>query len=221
MTVSSAGAAEVLGNGDREQQVPGTPPRGETPAAGRGGVPREERRAVSLSGWLIRDDGVTAPFHLHDLSYAGCRITTETRLDAGERIKLAVHQRGLVEAEVRWRRSGSAGLCFCDLDPAESSRWPRRTRRTPVHGTVRLKRWGRARYELPIFDVSVAGCKVEFADRPLVDEFVLVKLAGMEPLEAKVCWMDGCIGGLRFSKKLHPAVLALHLASYGRGAGGR
>ncbi len=188
-------------------------------APSRQAVPREERRAVDFSGWLIRGDGSTSPFQLRDLTYAGCKIATEAPLGTGELIKLAVKERGLVEAEVRWRRSGSAGLRFCDLDPAAASRWPRRIKRVPVGGTVRVKRPGRTRYELDILDLSTAGCKVEFADRPAVGEFVVVKLEGMEPLEAKVCWINGRYMGLRFSKTLHPAVLGLHLPSYLRKAG--
>lgn len=185
-------------------------------APGRAVVAREERRAVVFPGWLIRGDGSTAPFELRDLTYAGCNILTEAPLGPGEQVRLAVKNRGLVEAEVRWRRNGSVGLSFCDVDPADTSRWPRRTKRVPVRGTVRVKRSGRARYQVMIFDLSSDGCKVEFADRPMIDESVVVRLEGIEPLEASVRWMSGCVGGLRFSKKLHPAVLSLYLASYGQ-----
>lgn len=175
-------------------------------------VDREERRPVHLPGWLTRQDQSTWDFRLSDLSYSGCKILCEAPLGRGEPVRLAVLNRGLVEAEARWRRNGFVGLRFTDL--GEPSNWPRRIHRTPIHGTVRLKRSGRRRHDLRIFDLSTNGCKVEFLDRPAIDELVWIKLDGMETLEARVRWIEGFVGGLRFSKVLHPAVLGLHLATY-------
>lgn len=176
-------------------------------------VEREERRSVTLSGWLVRQDESTWDFQLLDLSCSGCKILCEAPLGRGEPVRIAVLNRGVVDAEVRWRRSGFAGLRFSDVRDPES-KWPRRTKRTPIRGTVRLKRSGRRRHDLRIFDLSTEGCRVEFLDRPAIDEIVWVKLDGIETLEARVRWTEGFVGGLRFSKTLHPAVLGLHLASY-------
>jgi hypothetical protein len=41
------------------------------------------------------------------------------------------------------------------------------------------------------------------------------RIEGLEAIEAEVCWLDGHIGGLKFLKQLHPAVLSFLLAKLG------
>lgn len=167
---------------------------------------REERRAVILAGWLIRNDGSTCNLHVVDLSYCGCKIQCDAPLQLGELVRISVPQRGLVEAEVRWRSQGEAGLAFSDTAPTKTY-WPRRVNRTRVSIEIKLRRYGKTAYKVHLFDLSTDGCKVEFVDKPQVDERVWVKVPGIEAVEAEVCWLDGYVGGLRFSKRYHPAVL--------------
>jgi hypothetical protein len=40
---------------------------------------------------------------------------------------------------------------------------------------------------------------------------MLLKLAGLEVLDAETCWVEGYVAGLRFEKPIHPAVFDLLL----------
>lgn len=172
---------------------------------------REERRAVVLPGWLIREDDSTLDITVADLSYGGCKVICDAPLRRGEYVRLSVPRRGLVKAEVRWNRGNQAGLIFKDFERPQPH-WPRRAERVQVSATIQLRRYGKLKYEVRVFDISTHGCKTEFVDLPAADERVCVKIAGIEPIEAEVSWLNGHTGGLKFLKPLHSAVLALLLA---------
>jgi hypothetical protein len=71
---------------------------------------------------------------------------------------------------------------------------------------VSLKRSGYGRSTVRIHDLSPHGCKVDFIDRPRLDEKVSVKIKGLEVLSAMVCWVELSTVGLEFDKPIHPAV---------------
>lgn len=102
--------------------------------------------------------------------------------------------------------------------------WPSRTRnrdgprplsvqrigdRTQVSAEVSLRRSGHHNFRVKIFDASPRGCKVEYIDRPELDEKMFVKFDGLEPLGAFVCWVGEREIGLEFDRPIHPAVFAL------------
>jgi len=93
-------------------------------------------------------------------------------------------------------------------EPAKG-RQPRRTKRVPVAASVTLRRHGRQNFRVQVFDASSHGCKVEFVERPEMQECVWVRFEGLEPLEASVRWLEGQCAGLQFSKPIHPAVFDL------------
>ena len=74
-----------------------------------------------------------------------------------------------------------------------------------------LRRSGQTNYRANVHDVSQEGCKVEFVERPMLDEIVWVKFEGLEALEAMVCWVEGFAAGLEFQRPVHPAVFNLLL----------
>ena len=43
-----------------------------------------------------------------------------------------------------------------------------------------------------------------------------VKLPGLETMEARVCWVDNFVAGLKFARPMHPAVFDLLLQRMGR-----
>ena len=177
-----------------------------------GPVSRESRRNVDLAGRLVREDGAICEFRLVDLSYSGCKVVCEAPLRRGEKLRLFIMSRGLIEAEVRWRSADRAGLSFPDVAAPSPPHWPRRAERVPLTATVKVRRTSRIRYDLRVFDFSTHGCQLEFVDLPKLEEHVWIKLDGLELLEAEVCWLDGFRGGVRFLKTLHPAVLSLFLS---------
>ena len=76
---------------------------------------------------------------------------------------------------------------------------------------VVLKRTGNPKFRVKIHDVSTHGCRVEFIDRPRLDEKVWLKFDGLEALSANVCWVEGPDAGVEFERPIHPAVFDLLL----------
>ena len=88
----------------------------------------------------------------------------------------------------------------------EPIRCARKSERIVLNARVQLRRSCWASYRVKVFDVSQHGCKLEFVERPKLDEHIWVKFEGLEPLEAYVCWIDGFAVGVEFKKTIHPAV---------------
>jgi hypothetical protein len=174
-------------------------------------IERRERRPVNLRGLAIRGDGSTAEIYLLDLSYEGCGIETPVELEAGEAVKLSVLRRGAIDAHVRWYKDGRAGLVFDPQEPSRIAQQPRRSDRIALSADVSLRRLGQNSYRVKVTDLSPEGCKVDLVERPRVGEHMLLKLAGLEVLDAETCWVEGYVAGLRFEKPIHPAVFDLLL----------
>lgn len=85
----------------------------------------------------------------------------------------------------------------------------RRSARVPLDAEVQLRRSGRHHYVVTAYDVSREGCKLEFVERPRLDETVWVKFEGLDAIEAGVCWVDGHFVGVEFSRPVYPAVFDL------------
>ena len=175
-------------------------------------IRRRDRRPVALSGYVVREGGATGGVRLLDLSYEGCGVETEGALAAGERVQLSIlGRRGLIAAEVRWCAEGRAGLVFEGQEPAEKPRVERQAQRTPISAEVTLRRIGGVNYRVDVSDLSPHGCRIGLVERPSLGEQVLVRIEGLEVLEAEVCWLSGHVAGLRFARPLHPAVFDLLL----------
>ncbi len=87
------------------------------------------------------------------------------------------------------------------LQPTE-----RRSERVALDAIVSLRRPGQLNYRVRIFDVSLHGCRVEFVERPRLEERLWVKFDGLQLLEAEVCWIEGFAAGVNFVQPIHPAV---------------
>ena len=83
---------------------------------------------------------------------------------------------------------------------------PRKSARVSVAAMVKLRRRGHHNFTVKLYDLSREGCKVEFMERPQLDETVWVKVEGLELLQATVCWIEGLCAGVEFERALHPAV---------------
>lgn len=189
----------------------GAEPNPATVRAGEHPVERRERRPVRLHALVMRSDRSTVDVSLLDLSYEGCGIETPIEFSAGETIKLSVLRRGGLDAHVRWYKDGRAGLVFAPEKVAERKHFPRQSERTALSADVSLRRVGQNSYRVRVSDLSPDGCKVDLVERPRLEERLLIKLDGLEVLEAQVCWVEGYMAGLRFEKTIHPAVFDLLL----------
>jgi hypothetical protein len=88
---------------------------------------------------------------------------------------------------------------------------PRRSARVAVSAMVKLRRRGHHNFTVKVFDLSRDGCKLEFMERPQLDETVWVKFEDLELLQATVCWVKGRCVGVEFAKSIHPAVFDMLL----------
>lgn len=178
---------------------------------------RPERRPVELSGYGLLLDGTSIAVTLVDLSYEGCRIRTETVLNPGDRLKLSVFHRGLIDTEVRWFEDGHAGLTFGHYEVPTAQQWPRRSKRVEVTANVTVRRPGQPNFQVRAFDISPEGCKIEFIERPREGDKIWVKFDGLETLEAEVCWVEDFVMGANFAKPMHPAVFDMMVDRFNQG----
>jgi hypothetical protein len=173
--------------------------------------PREGRRLVELSAYLIREDQSIVDVKVMDLSYDGCSVRTLFPLACGEKVNLSVLGRGAVKAVVRWYDSRKAGLFF-PPEPRVRKHSPRKAERISVEAEISLRRSGRIAYRVDLFDLTRFGCSCEFIERPAIGERLWVRFDRLESLEAVTCWVEESRVGLKFENSVHPAVFDMLLS---------
>ena len=89
----------------------------------------------------------------------------------------------------------------------------RQEERVPIEGSAELREpFGRTA-EARILDISAGRCKIETRERPMeTNATMLVRLPGLEGLAATIRWFKDGKLGMRFERRLHPAVVD-HLAA--------
>ncbi|HEV2595862.1 MAG TPA: PilZ domain-containing protein [Sphingomicrobium sp.] len=174
-----------------------------------------DRRLVSMDGFILRAGGVSRAIEVIDLNYGGCGIRSPVELEVGESVRISVLGRGSICAEVRWYHDGKAGLVFEPVSEKVRKQIERRATRTQVTGEIRLRAAGRSNYRVQVLDLSTDGCKVEMIERLSVGDQMLVKFEGLEMIGATVVWVENHLGGLRFERPFHPAVLDMLRARLG------
>jgi hypothetical protein len=173
---------------------------------------REPRRSVELTGFCLLGDGTSFGIRVLDLSHDGCRVEAPVALLPGVALQLSVLGLGdALDAIVRWYNDGKAGLQFAPKACAKTPEEHRQRERLELSAALSLRRQGRPQYQARLFDLTVAGCRVEFVERPRTDELLWVKFEGLNAIEAKVRWVDGFYGGLEFVQPIHAAVFDLLL----------
>ena len=163
-----------------------------------------------MVGYIVPKSGPRHMVELFDLNYGGCGIRTPVPLLPGDRVKLTVHERGTIPAEVRWCKDGRAGL---DFSPSEERREPvaRKQSRVPLKAEAIVRGRGKPSYRVAVHDLSTTGCQVEFVERPREGDILWIKLFGLDALDATVCWVERSTAGLAFASQIHPAVFELLL----------
>ena len=169
---------------------------------------RGERRTVELAGYVIRATKKIVDIKVVNLSYDGCAVHTTVPLSPGELVKLSVLGRSSTNAIVRWYYGRRAGLQF-ETERKSRVHWPRRAQRIDVQTHALLRRSSRNAFSVRVFDMTPSGCRCEFVDRPGVYERVWIKLEGLAPIEARVCWVEQSMAGLAYKNPLHPAVFEM------------
>lgn len=85
----------------------------------------------------------------------------------------------------------------------------RRSARVSLRAEVHLRRSAESHFKVNTYNVSRHGCKLEFVERPRLDDTVWVKFEGLEALPCHVCWVKGYVAGVEFLRVIHPAVFDL------------
>ena len=75
-------------------------------------IGRKDRQPVQIDAVLYRGDGSNAPVKLTNFTEEGCRIESDSDLQIGERLAIALPRMGPIKAQVRWSLPGSAGARF-------------------------------------------------------------------------------------------------------------
>lgn len=91
----------------------------------------------------------------------------------------------------------------------------RKSARVPISAMVKLRRRGHHNFSVKVYDLSPHGCKLEFMERPQLDETVWVKFEGLELLQATVCWVEDLCVGVEFERPIHSSVFELLVSRLG------
>lgn len=172
-------------------------------------TPRAERRPVRINGVARLSNYSVVPITVVNLSYDGCRIETQAQLLPGDRIQITL-KGSVANAKVCWVTDGFAGLSFTSQSPFETKTTfendARATKRLETKISATMQRHGQVKYAVSVSDMSPSGCKVEFVDRPEIDERVHMRFQGLEAIEGIVRWIADHHAGVYFEKQIHPAV---------------
>lgn len=82
----------------------------------------------------------------------------------------------------------------------------RKALRIALDAEVALRRSGQHNYHVRVHDASPYGCRIEFVERPGLDERVWVKFQGLQAIEGIVCWVEDFVASVEFVNPIHPAV---------------
>ena len=95
-------------------------------------------------------------------------------------------------------------------DPAKAPDGPlddaRKAPRVELDAEVLVRRTSGNNYRVRVFDLSPHGCKVEFIERPTLDERIFIKIEGLDGIEGVVRWTEGFVVGVDFARPMHAAV---------------
>lgn len=101
-------------------------------------------------------------------------------------------------------------------DEDRGKRPQRQHERTALHAEVQLRRNSHSTFRVAVIDASAEGCRLEFVEKPRVDDRVWVRFDGLEAIEGTVCWVDGHTAGVQYTRPMHPAVFDNLLARLGQ-----
>lgn len=83
---------------------------------------RQDRKPASTTGIAYRPDGSWMRVHMTNLSYDGCHLLTEDRLDIGETLELVMPRMRHLSVQVRWVTENEAGVRFIQGGSAADDR---------------------------------------------------------------------------------------------------
>ena len=85
-------------------------------------LPRVRRQPARLTARALMPDGTKYTVVVTDLSYEGCKISSNRPFSKGQTVTLSVPGRGEIVAHIRWIKDGWAGAKFVTGDCAKDAR---------------------------------------------------------------------------------------------------
>ena len=99
-------------------------------------------------------------------------------------------------------------------------RVPRSNGRCNINAEANLRRSGRMTYRVCVHDLSPLGCKLEYVDRPELNETVWLKFDAIDAFEARVCWVEGRLAGVEFHREIYQPIYEHLLTKLGGSSDG-
>lgn len=81
----------------------------------------------------------------------------------------------------------------------------RRGDRRPMHTAAQYRR-GTMRETVEVLDLSYTGARLRALAPLRVGHIVFLRIAHLQPVEARIMWTEGFDSGCEFAHPLHPAV---------------
>lgn len=85
-------------------------------------VPRGRRQHARLTARAQMPDGTKYTVVVTEMSYEGCKLSSNRPLAKGQTVVLSVPGRGEIVAQIRWIKNGLAGAKFVTGDSAKDAR---------------------------------------------------------------------------------------------------
>jgi PilZ domain len=83
---------------------------------------RPPRRTARLDAEVLWPDGSSVAVVVSNVSYQGCRLSSNHEFVRGETVRLRLPNRGMIHAQIRWIRNGVVGARFLTGDSAREAR---------------------------------------------------------------------------------------------------
>ena len=144
---------------------------------------------------------------IRNVSAGGALVRTYSQMIVGRPVALELKQGESVAGTVRWTEGNLVGIMFDHLLDvvqllADSSDWPRpRQPRVEVQALARLWR-GTDQRIVQLLDISQGGMKVRSKSGLERSGEVVVEIAGLPDLQARVRWIQQDVHGLVFDEPL-------------------
>ncbi len=85
-------------------------------------IARGRRQAARLTARALMPDGTKHTVVLTEMSYEGCKLSSNRPFVKGQTVVLSVPGRGEIVAQIRWIRDGWAGAKFLTGESAKDAR---------------------------------------------------------------------------------------------------
>jgi len=168
----------------------------------------DERLTPILRVAKLKSDAGEQLIRLRNVSAGGLMAEVSHLPQVGEAVSVELSSQ-MISSSIVWVREGLVGIKFdqnLDLGELLAGRKPRHGfRPRPPRLEVNCKasvRVGKVYYTVDVWDISLAGMKVEPIDERCLDKKVIVVVESLRPIKGEVRWYSNRVAGIVFDKPL-------------------